>query len=440
LTRRIDRGLAVFTGSMRRLALLIVCGLALAAAPAAEARSGSCLVPGVKTKCSIWTGKVVYITDGDTVYVDLLHDGSDRVVTVRFTGINAMEQTVYSANPARRRGFCHAVQATSRLEQLIRGGHGVVRLAALDASSASRKRWRRAVAVRIGGRWRDVQRILLSEGLAVWLPNAEEWIWNASYSTLAERAAAAHRGVWKPTACGRGPEDWAHLALTLNGDADGIDGENLNGEWVRIRNLDPARSVHLGGWSLRDSAPGGFKLPDWVTIPPGEALTVHVGTGEDTWTEVFEGLRRPIFENATGGGHGVGDSALLLDPQGDIRAWAGYPCRLNCADPHQGALKVTADPAGRESVTVRNLGPGAVDLDGYRLWSPPHVYAFPPASVVGPGEGLRVDVVGDPDEDAPLVKFWGKAGPILNDRGDVVRLTNLRGTELDCYAFGAATC
>jgi endonuclease YncB( thermonuclease family) len=440
LNRRIDGGSAVLTGSMRRLALWIVCGLALAAAPAAEARSGSCLVPGVKTKCSIWTGKVVYIADGDTVYVDLLHDGSDRVVTVRFTGINAMEQTVYSANPARRRGYCHAVEATNRLEQLIRRGRGVVRLAAIDASSASRKRWRRAVAVRIGGRWRDAQRILLSEGLAVWLPNAEEWIWNASYSTLAERAAAAHRGIWNPTACGRGPEDWARLQVTLNGDADGIDGENLNGEWVRIRNLDPTRPVRLGGWTVRDSAPGGFRLPDWVTITPGEEVTVHVGAGEDTWTELFMGLRRPIFENATGGGHGVGDSALLLDPQGDVRAWTTYPCRLNCADPHQGALKVTADPAGRESVTVRNVGPTAVDLDGYRLWSPPHVYAFPQGSVVGPGEALRVEVVGDPDEDTPLVKSWGKPGPILSDRGDVVRLTNLRGTELDCYAFGAATC
>src|SRR4051794_6484254 len=137
---------------MRRLALLLVCGLVLVVAPAAEARSGSCLLPGVTVKCSIWTGKVVFIADGDTVYVDLAHDGSNRVVTVRFTGINAMEQTVYSAHPAERRGFCHAVQATDRLEQLIRAGGGRVRLAALDASSASRKRWRRAVAVKIGGR------------------------------------------------------------------------------------------------------------------------------------------------------------------------------------------------------------------------------------------------------------------------------------------------
>jgi endonuclease YncB( thermonuclease family) len=423
-----------------RLLLLVLCALALTAPAAAEARSGSCLVPGVKTKCSIWTGKVTFIGDGDTVYVDVDGDGSHRTVSVRFTGINAMEQTVYSANPRARRGFCHAVEATNRLEGLIRRGGGRVRLAAMDASSASRSRWRRAVAVKIGGRWRDVDRILLKEGLAVWLPNPSEWLWNASYSALAERAAAAHRGIWDPTSCGTGPEDWARLRIEVNGDADGIDQENLDGEWVRVRNLDPTRAVHLGGWALRDSAPGGFVFPDWVTITPGETLTVHVGKGTNTWTELFMGGRKPIFENQTGGGHGVGDSALLLDPQGDVRGWSTYPCRLACADALQGALKVTADPFGRESVTVRNAGPAAANLDGYRLWSNPHVYTFDVGTVLAAGEALRVEVVGDPDEDTRLLKYWDKPGTILDDGGDVVHLTNLRGTELDCYAFGTATC
>ena len=424
---------------MKRLLLFVLCGLALTPAAAAEARSGSCLVPGVKLKCSIWTGKVTYIGDGDTVYVRVNGFDPPRTVSVRFTGINAMEQTVYSSNPAARRGACHALEATSRLEGLIRSGGSRVRLAAMDASSASRSRWRRAVAVKIGGRWRDVNRILVKEGLAVWLPNGNEWAWNASYSAFAERAAAAQRGVWNPTACGRGPEDWAKLRVEVNGDADGTDQENLNGEWVRIRNLDPARSVNLGGWSLRDSAPGGYVFPEWTTITPGETLTVHTGKGTSTWTEQFMGRRSPIFENSTGG-RGNGDSALLLDPQGDIRAWSTYPCRLSCADPLAGALKVTADPSGRESVTVRNLGRATADLDGYRLWSSPHVYPFPLGTVLAPGEALKIQVVGDPEEDERLLKYWDKTGTILNDGGDSIRLTNLRGTVIDCYAFGTATC
>src|SRR4029450_7195031 len=119
-------------------------------------------------------------------------------------------------------------------------------------------------------------RILLKEGLAVWLPNPSEWLWNASYSALAERAAAAHRGIWDPAACGAGPGDGTKLRFKFNADADGIDQENLDGEWVRVRNLDPTRAVHLGGWALRDSAPGGFVFPDWGAITPAERLAVDV--------------------------------------------------------------------------------------------------------------------------------------------------------------------
>jgi endonuclease YncB( thermonuclease family) len=425
---------------MRRLVVMVLALVAAAgvsAAPAA-ARSGSCMVPGAKLRCSIWTGKVTFIGDGDTIYVDVDDDGSARRIPVRFTGLNAMEQTVYSANPAARRGDCHALEATARIEQLIRAAGGRVRLAAQDASSASRRRWRREVAVRVGGRWRDLGRVLLSEGLAVWMPNRYEWYWNRGYAKLAEQAAAAHRGLWDGTSCGRGPQEAARLALTVNSDADGDDGENLNGEWVRIRNLDAAMSVLLGGWMIQQSSPGRYVLPDWLTLPPGEELTIHVGSGMDTWTELFLGRDTPMFDNAAK--HFVGDGAYLFDPQGDVRAWSTFPCRLACRDPHAGALRIAVAPRGRESVTVRNVSAAPIDLDGYRLLSSPHVYAFPRASVVGPGQTLTVEVTGDPDEDTQLVKSWGKPGSIFTNARGRVSLTNLRGVVVDCFAWGTRTC
>ena len=414
---------------MRRL---VVC-LALVAAGLAwpgfaDARSGSCLLPGSELRCTIWLAKVTYIADADTFYVDLKGDGARRIYTVRITGVNAMEQTVYSASPSQRRGYCHALEATNRLEGLIRRGGGVVRLAALDASSASHRRWRRAVAVKIKGRWRDVGRILIAEGHAVWLPNAEEWAWNAPYSLLAEQAAAAHRGIWNTTYCGKGPSEASPLRLTVNDDQP---------EWVRIRNLDPVNTVHLGGWTLGDSTPSRYKLPEWTTVTPGETLTVRIGRGSDTWTELFW-ARKPVFDNL--GANGVGDGAYLFDPQGDLRAWMTYPCRLSCNDPYQGALKLAADATGRESITVRNVGATAVDLDGYRLQSPPHTYAFGIGTTLARGEEVTVDTQGDPDEDMRLEKAWGKPGPILNDAGDVVRLSSLRGVQIDCVAIGAGAC
>jgi endonuclease YncB( thermonuclease family) len=424
----------------RLLACLIVVLAALAVVPAAEARVGSCLAPGSKALCTVWTGKVTFIGDGDTIYVDVKGDRTSKRLHVRMTGLNATEQTVYSSVAAQRRGECHALEATSRLEQLIRASNWRVRLAALDPGSHSGARPRRAVAVRIGGRWRDVASILLAEGHALWLPNRGEWVWNAGYSQIAEQAAAAGVGIWNPTYCGLGPSDASPLRVIVNSDADGADEKNLNGEWIRIRNLDPVNEVHLGGWWLRDSVITRYHFPDWVTLPPGDSLTVYVGKGTDTWTEFFWKRKWPAFENANGGERALGDGAYLFDPQGDLRAWMTYPCRISCADPYQGAVRVTAKPRGREQVTVRNVADVAIDLDGYRLHSPPYGYAFPRDSILQPGDEMTIETRGDPLEDSALEKHWGLPKSILNDSGDKIRVTSFRGVVLDCFAYGSGTC
>jgi endonuclease YncB( thermonuclease family) len=425
-----------------RLALLIVAlVLAFGAAPAAaQARAGSCLVPGVTERCTVWYGKVTFVGDGDTLYVDVNRDGTRRSVHVRMTGLNATEQYVYTSRVSQRRGECHSLEATARLERLIKRSKGRVRLAAMDPASHSGKRVRRSVAVRLKGRWRDAARILINEGHALWLPNGNEWAWNADYSLLAERAAAKRSNLWNPTYCGIGPSDQSPISVLANADADGADHDFVNGEWIRIRNHDPVNTVHLGGWWVRDSALRRYTFPDWATLPPGETLTVYAGEGTDTWTEFFWNQRGPVFENATGAPRWMGDGAYLFDPQGDLRAWMQYPCRENCTDQYAGAVKVSAKFRGREHVKVRNVGGFAVDLEGYRLQSPPYSYPFPRDSVLQPGEEMVIDVLGDPAEDTRLEKHWGEVGAILNNGGDKVRLTNFREVVLDCYTWGSGQC
>jgi micrococcal nuclease len=404
-----------------------------AAAPAAEARTGSCLPPASPLICHVWTGKVTFMGDGDTVFVDIDGDRMRSSVPVRITGINATEQTVYSNVASRRRGECHSVEATGRLEELLRRNRFRVRLYALDPASHSGRRLKRVVATRVRGRWRDVGRILVTEGHAVWLKGAREYAWNLDYARRAERAAARGLGIWNPTYCGLGPSDVSPLKVTVNGSV-----RFLWDEWVRVRNLDPVNAVHLGGWSVRDSALNRYVFPDWATLPPGESLTVYVGEGTDTWTEFFWNRRQQLFDNL--GANSNGDGAYLVDPQGDLRAWMTYPCAHACADPYQGALKVTAKPRGREYITISNVGSFAVDLDGYQLQSPPYSYPFPAGSVLQPGEQMRVWTTGDPAEDTALEKHWGETGAFLNDPGDRVRLSSLRGILLDCYAYGTGTC
>src|SRR4051794_24991346 len=180
---------------MRRLRVrLLTLLLAATAAPAtAEATSrGQCLLRKAGPQCYLWTGKVTFVADGDTVYVDIDGDGSRTSFPVRITDMNAMEQTTYPSRASLRRGECHAVEATARLDQLLKAGRYKVRLLAQDPASRSVRRLRRAVAVRVNGRWIDVARTLITEGHAIWLPNSRESAWNRDYSILQGRAQ------WRP--------------------------------------------------------------------------------------------------------------------------------------------------------------------------------------------------------------------------------------------------
>jgi endonuclease YncB( thermonuclease family) len=408
--------------------------------PSAASRIAKCGVGARSPSCYFWDGKVTFIGDGDTMSVDIAGDGSKRALRVRITGIQAMEEYVHTSTPKDRKGECHANEATARLEHLVKASRKRVRLSAQDPASTSRGRYRRAVAVKINHRWRDVGRIMLNEGNAIWLPSGAEWAWNASYSVVAERAASRFVGIWNPEYCQPGP--FANVKMWVQSDADGADGDNVNGEFVRIKNLDPVNALPLGGWWLRDSDLRRYTFAPDEAVPPNSTVTVYVGDGYDAPPgELYWNLTRPVFDNASSTGKGGGDGAYLFDADGDLRAHMQYPCRLNCSDPLKGAVKITsAYKRHNEYVTLRNVSSAPVDLEGYRLWSPGYTYAFQPPSVIQPGEEMRVYTQGVPDEDQPLVKYWGNDGPMLNNRGDKVKLSTFDYIDVGCDSWGSASC
>ena len=386
---------------------------------------------------AVWKGSVTFVDDGDTLEVDVAGDGSARPVRVRITGIQAMELSRYRSR--RREGACHAVAAAQRLDGLVRRARGRVRLTAEHRASRSRGRLLRSVAVKLPGGWRDVGATQLREGLALWWPTRAEPAPNRSYSALAQAAIAAGRGLFDPDGCGVGPSPASPLALRVNWDADGDDNANVDGEWVKIRNLDPVNAVALGGWQLRDSGLRGYRFPAHAAIPPGGTVTLGVGSGGDGQTVFGWGLRRPVFENVSDA-DGMGDGAYLFDTLGNVRATMVYPCRGSCSDPAQGAVAVSADPRGRdESITLTNLSAAPVDLDGYVLKSPPSSYALD-GVVLPAGGALRIQVVGDPAGDTPLERYWGFAKPILRDDGDLARLATYTDITIACTAWGDASC
>jgi endonuclease YncB( thermonuclease family) len=427
---------------MRRLlsALAVAALMALAAAPAQAETTGPCGVGAQSPTCHFWTGKVTFIGDGDTVSVHLDGASKSSSIRVRVTGINALEEYVHTSTAADRVGECHANEATARLEQLVAASKGRVRLAAQDPTSHSGSRARRQVSVNIGGRWRDVGRTLLNEGHALWLSNGNEWAWNASYSVIAARAAGRHVGIWNPDYCGAGPA--ADLKLWVNADADGNDTKNVNGEWVRIKNLDQTNPVPLGGWTLRDSDLRHYVFKPDEVVPPNTTITVFVGRGTDAAPgQLYWNLRGPIFDNPSSIGKGYGDGAYLSDPDGDIRAFMQYPCRWHCSDPLKGEVRLTAAYKPKnEYVTLDNTSGHTIDLEGYGLWTPGHTYAFQPPSTLAPGQSMRVNLQGSPEADTPLDKNWGLTTQVLGNTSDVVKLRTFDYIDVACQAWGTSTC
>ena len=136
----------------------------------------------------------------------------------------------------------------------------------------------------------------------------------------------------------------------------------------------------------------------------------------------------------------MGDGAYLFDPQGDLRASMVYPCRESCADAATGSLALDVTASGRESVRITNTGAAPIDLEPYRLISPPYGYSFAPGSVVQPGETMRVRIYETDDEDSALTRYWTPGRSILDDRGDIVELRRYDDTLVACAAWGTRSC
>ena len=190
----------------RSLLLALLAGLLLAVVPApSHAARGACVagVPG--RSCDVWTGTVRSSTTATRWTSTCAATGRRASRRIRITGIQAMEQTVYTARPApgrlpRGRGD-GAAGAARPPQQGARaaGGRGPAEHVA--------RRFMRTVAVKVRGRWRDVGTILMREGLALWWPTVGG-VGRRTRATAccAQRAIAAQRGLFDPDACGVGPE------------------------------------------------------------------------------------------------------------------------------------------------------------------------------------------------------------------------------------------
>jgi endonuclease YncB( thermonuclease family) len=382
--------------------------------------------------------RVTKVIDRDTIKVDRDRDGRTDAI-VRLVGIDTPEH-----------GRCGYRAATRALKRLV--GRKTVVLKSDTGRSGLRGRVERRVLVRSGGRLVDTTKVLLAKGLGVWMPRKGELTNGTAHHRAADQAAAAGIGWFDEDRCGAGPGAEGSLSMHVQWNADATkalsSAERRNQEFIRIRN-DGAEPVDLDGWTLRVGNDRSRRMPTGGPIAPGDAVTVHVGSGTDTANDRYLGSSVPMLQNAdlTGKQH-LGSGSYLVDPDGDIRAHMTWPCTVGCGDPTHGALRlsqVMVDPPGEdylalnsEYVAITNSGnvPVRTGDTVVEIW--PWVYEFPAGHVLDPGETVRVH--GGKGQDERLRRHLGAVNPPLRNTGGQVVLRTYDAIVLDCHSWGTGRC
>ncbi len=244
------------------------------------------------------TATLESVVDGDTIRVRL-PDGS--IEKVRLIGIDTPEI-----------GECFADEATAALTALLDGG-----TLTMSTDVSDRDRYGRLLRYL----WLDdgtfVNAVLVEHGFALARDYPPDSAYAAELAAAGQRAKERGLGLWAPDACGT-PVDVPVAILEIVYDAPGNDNENLNGEWVTIRN-DGGSPVPLGSWILKDeSASHRYQFPPGFVLDVGATVTVYTGCGSDTAATLYWCSGSGAVWNNSG------DTAFLLDPSGAIVDSLGY--------------------------------------------------------------------------------------------------------------------
>jgi hypothetical protein len=237
------------------------------------------------------------VVDGDTLEVA----GPRGEFTVRIIGINTPES-----------GECFSEEATAALAGLVAGQELVLVTDRSDLDQFDRSlRYVETVA------GVDVGAELVASGYAIARRYPPDVARADDYAALQRDAEREQRGLWAPDACGEGDLGGVEIAIDINADAPGDDGQNLNGEWVRFTNTG-AETVDLDGWEVADeSASHRYRFSD-LRLDPGVGVTLFTGCGSDAaTTRYWCASGSAVWNNS-------GDTVFLRDDLGNIVVSQSY--------------------------------------------------------------------------------------------------------------------
>lgn len=230
--------------------------------------------------CLPKTVSVSKVIDGDTI---VLFTGEK----IRYIGINAPEM-----------GMPFYSEAKKENEDLVLGKN-----VSIEYDREKRDQHGRVLAYVFVGRI-FVNYELLRKGL-VFLYRDEN---NRKHRKLLleaeEEARENRRNLWKSF------HKYSIRVERVKYNAEGKDEENLNGEYVVLKNTSNER-VEISGFSIKDESRNLFVFPEGSYIEGSGTVVVYTGNGLNLYGKFFWNHKTPIWNNDH-------DTAYLMDTEGSI--------------------------------------------------------------------------------------------------------------------------
>ncbi|MCO8267881.1 lamin tail domain-containing protein [Haloferax sp. AB510] len=263
------------------------------------AQSGS---PTAATAAGDVTVEVVEVVDGDTIKV-VMPDGARE--TVRLLGVDTPEvhaentpdefegvpETEAGRTCLRAAGENASAYAKSRL------ANRTVELR-YDEKAGERGYYGRLLAyVVVDGA--EFNYDLIAEGHARFYESSFEE--RERYERAERDARERGVGLWScategSAAGGADATTDDGLSVSVVADAPGNDNDNLNEEYVTLRN-DGDATIDLSGWTVADAAGATYTFAEGTELSPGASLTLHTGSGTDTDEDVYWGRGGAVWNN-----------------------------------------------------------------------------------------------------------------------------------------------
>jgi micrococcal nuclease len=237
------------------------------------------------------------ITDGDTIDVQL---GDGNVDTVRLIGINSSES-----------GECFSDEASLILSILTPVGSQI----GMTIDKTDRDIYGRLLRYVWVGTM-SINEEMVRRGAAIAREYPPDTVLAGRLDDAQDEARDGRLGLWAPSACG--PSAGTEISIVrIEADAAGDDNENLNEEYVRLRNAGDL-AVDMTGWVLKDaSASHRYAFPAGFLLAAGLEVRVYSGCGTDTPNSLYWCSGGAIWNND-------GDTAFVLDQNGNTVVYQDY--------------------------------------------------------------------------------------------------------------------